>query len=380
MGKNHLKHPSILLNASNLHVGGGVQVATSVIGELSLLPDLPKNLTIWASSEVNANLMSLGCDFSLFPEYQVIDTYGIKAIFSPVMKKLNEFERVFTIFGPLYSWQKNTYNIVGFAQPWIIYPNNEISHKSPFLKRLLVSLKFKIQMFYFKRSDQFIVELEHVAKGLQKKRIAQKNNINIIYNCIGSIYFDESKWKNLPVTIVTQKLKLGFVGRNYSHKNTSIFPSISQFLKEKYNIEAEFYVTFNADEWQNCSDEFKAYVKNVGVLSMAQCPAFYNSMDAIVFPSLLECFSATPLEAMIMKKPLFASDRPFNHDVCKDYAVYFDPLSAEDAANKIADYFLRMQACSASKKRLDEAHQYALSFSNAKERAKKYLQCLITGN
>ena len=61
-------------------------------------------------------------------------------------------------------------------------------------------------------------------------------------------------------------------------------------------------------------------------------------MDAIIFPSLLECFSATPLEAMAMEKPFFASDREFIRDVCSDYALYFDPEDPISAANVINDY------------------------------------------
>ncbi|MGD8105573.1 glycosyltransferase [Pantoea sp. FN0302] len=375
-----MKHQRMLLNASNLHVGGGVQVATSVISELSLFADLPATLTVWASTEVDANLKSLECDLSSLPEYEVVDTYGLKAIFSPAIAKTRSFDRVFTIFGPLYSLFSKNFNIVGFAQPWIIYPNNEISKGLSFWRRITTRLKFTTQSFFFRKSDLVIVELEHVAKGLQEKGIAGTNNINIIYNCINSIYFDETKWKELPINYNENKIKLGFVGRNYKHKNTQLFPAIVSNLLEKHNIEAECYVTFNEDEWQACSDEFKKNVTNIGVLSIAQCPSFYKSMDAIIFPSLLECFSATPLEAMVMSKPLFASDRPFNHDICKDYAIYFDPLNAEDAANKIANYFLRNRDSPESIQILDEARQHALGFPNAKERAKQYLQYLIAGN
>ena len=377
-----MKHQRMLLNASNLHVGGGVQVATSVISELSLLANLPENLTIWSSSEVDANLKSLGCDLSLLPDYEVVDTYGLKAIFSSAIAKTRHFDRIFTIFGPLYSLFNKNFNIVGFAQPWIIYPNNEISKDLSFWKRKMIQLKFTIQTLFFRKSDLVIVELEHVALGLQRKGITTSRNVNVIYNCVNSIYFDERKWKDIPISDrdSDNKIKLGFVGRNYKHKNTQLFPAVARHLLEKHNIEADFYVTFNEDEWRACPDDFKIFVKNIGVLSIAQCPSFYKSMDAIVFPSLLECFSATPLEAMVMNKPLFASDRPFNRDICKNHAVYFDPSNAEDAANKIADYYLMNRGFPENSKILDEARQHALSFPDAKERAQKYLQCLIAGN
>lgn len=52
-------------------------------------------------------------------------------------------------------------------------------------------------------------------------------------------------------------------------------------------------------------------------------------------PTLLECFSASYAEAMVMKKPILTSDLGFAHTVCKDAAVYFDPDDANDVAEKI---------------------------------------------
>lgn len=96
-----------LINASNLHVGGGVQVATSFIGELSRFNALPKNLSIWVSNEVHSNLQELGYDIGRFESYQIVNSYGLKFIFSDMYKKMNEFDKILTIFGPLYAFNKN---------------------------------------------------------------------------------------------------------------------------------------------------------------------------------------------------------------------------------------------------------------------------------
>jgi glycosyltransferase involved in cell wall biosynthesis len=97
-------------------------------------------------------------------------------------------------------------------------------------------------------------------------------------------------------------------------------------------------------------------------------------MDAVIFPSMLECFSATPLEAMIMRKPLFASNMTFNHNICLDYAFYFDPHSAESAADAIGKYFHK---ASSDSKLLTAAYWHALNFSNPKDRALKYCDLMV---
>ena len=62
----------VLFNASNLHVGGGVQVATSTLCEWAQFEELPANLEIWVSSEVDRNVRGAGCDVSSFPILSLI--------------------------------------------------------------------------------------------------------------------------------------------------------------------------------------------------------------------------------------------------------------------------------------------------------------------
>lgn len=365
---------SKLINASNLHVGGGVQVATSVIAELVQMPSLPADLVIWASTAVNENLRKLDCDLSRLPAYEVINSYGLKLLCSPLAFRIQSYDAVFTIFGPLYVWKLTGINITGFAQPWIIYPDNEIYQSSGWCRRLLTYLKFGLQIAFFKRADQLVVELDHVREGILRRDIGVVSTIHVVHNSLSSLYLMPEKWQAVLLPDMGCNLKLGFIGRNYEHKNTRIFPEVIEALRCKHGINASVYVTFSEEEWAACDDVFRSAVINVGSLSVAQCPLFYNGMDAVIFPSLLECFSATPLETMAMEKPLFASDRPFNWDVCKDYAYYFDPLSPTSAADAIAQVFANGAP---NQEMLQAARSHAISFSNPKERANKYLHLLI---
>jgi len=367
-----------LVNCSNLHVGGGVQVATSFISELSKLESFPDNIFLWVSSQVDLNLKTLNVDFSRFNNnYEVVDVFGLSSLFAKGCRRFSEFDRVFTIFGPLYTFERNFYSIVGFAQPWIVYPSNEVYSMLSFWDKIKYKFKFFVQKQFFKKSDMLVVELEHVAKALFSHVIGNESNVKVVHNCVSSIYFDKSLWKEFDFKALGSGIKIGFLGRNYNHKNTNILPVVKSLLLEKYNLVIDFYVTFTEDEWSKCSCEFKSNIFNVGSLSVAQCPIFYEAMDGIIFPSLLECFSATPLETMIMERPLFASDREFNRDICSNYAIYFEPLSSISIAESIAKYFL--DEAYRSSFGLQEAKMHALNFSNAKLRAEHYLG-LVSGN
>jgi glycosyltransferase involved in cell wall biosynthesis len=363
-----------LINCANLHVGGGIQVAASIIQEFTEIDAKRTEVSITISDEVQN---AIGDD-ALFDKSAFIKVipYNVRGfnIWDGFMRNVTHMhEVVFTVFGPIYRWRPPFKNVVGFAQAWIIYPNNEVYQLLPIFSRFRTRFKFWIQAQFFKRADVIVVELDHVKDGLVRELGVDPTRIHVIKNCVSSIYMDDTHWAEVDIPVSGGELRLGFIGRNYLHKNTAMFPQIVASLREKHMIAAKFYVTFTEAEWLDVSLEFKKSCINVGPLSPAQCPKFYQSMDAVVFPSLLECFSATPLEAMAMEKPLFVSDRPFNRDICSEFANYFDPKSPDDAAAIIARTFGRNTQINM---RLRAARDHAFSFSSPQERARQYLELL----
>lgn len=361
----------ILINATNLHNGGGVQVASSFINELQSLDEVTQEYFFYVSSEVNKNIDNA----RKFKNYVVKNTYGINGI----LKNYNLFDKfdiVFTIFGPCYYPVKGI-SIVGFAQPWIIYPKNEVYSLLNIKDLIKTKLKFDLQKLFFRSADRLVVELEHVKKGLITYNIANAKDISVVYNTVANLYFDKNLWQPLWDGKISESnnFKIGLVSRDYSHKNIDILPKVKEVLKNSYNLNVDFFITLNDDEWVKKTDDFKKNIYNVGSLLSNQCPSFYEKMDAVIFPSLLECFSATPLEAMVMKKPLFASDRVFISDICGEYAYYFDPLNANSIAKTICNYIEDKDMDSKSQ-RLEDAKKHAINFSNAKQRALSYIQII----
>ena len=76
-------------------------------------------------------------------------------------------------------------------------------------------------------------------------------------------------------------------------------------------------------------------IENLGVLKLSDCPYWYSMSDIIFMPSLLETFSSTYPEAMVMGKPIVTTDLDFAHEICRDAAAYYDPLSFQSAAEVI---------------------------------------------
>lgn len=359
----------LLIYAANLHVGGGVQVAASIIDELSRL-DHDDELTVWASSEIDLALASTKTKKTTFASYEVVNHFGIKARWALERHEVSRFDRVLVIFGPHYLGRISVPHAVGFAQAWIIYKNSETYRLLRVGERLLLRAKYYLQECLFKQSDMLIVELKHVRDGLIKNNVLPENRIRIVHNCLSSIFLKPDLWKPLELPEQLKSYRLGFLGRNYAHKNTKIFPEVLKQLESVHSLSVEMLVTFTDEEWGECSPAFKASITNVGPLELTQCPGFFQSLDGLLFPTLLECFSATPLEAMSMLCPIFVSDRPFMRDVCEEHAEYFDPTSPKNIAAIVAAYLHKPR----DEERLQRAKQYAISFSSPQARATGYLR------
>lgn len=363
------------INTTNIHSGGALQVAISFLYEMTLIDKHEVSLiNVYVSTEVDKGLKRLCADTSLFKGYDIYDNYGIGAIFSPLNKVLNSFDVVFTLFGPNYLFTKAKVNIVGFAQMWMLEFSNPISNSMPILSRSSSWFKYYIQWMFFRRSDLYIVELEHVKNKLTTVKDVEPSSVHIVYNTLSSIYDNPELWQPIQMERDYDRVVLGIASRDYPHKNLDIMPLVSKKMKSKFNLDLQFAVTLNEIEWSNKSEEFKEHVINVGELTPEQCPSFYNELDGVFFPSLLECFSATPLEALAMNKPLFASDRDFVRDVCASHAFYFDPNDIEHITDVIFDYFTQSNI---DESVLIKASNYARNFSSAKNRAEKYLNIMM---
>lgn len=367
--------PRFLINCSNLHIGGGVAVATSVIDHLSRMPAIGADIALLVSTSVQANLLAMGTDLSRFVRCEVVNFFGVEAIWRGLDEHFIGQDLVFTLFGPAYFLRKRTKHIFGFAQPIIIYPGSPVEKRMPFRAWLRQRSKSLLQEAFFAHADELVVELEHVQIGLNKRWLLRHIPSHVVYNAVDSIYAERSRWLPISISARGNGFKLGISSRNYLHKNLACLPEVKELLASRHGVNVDFFVTFPEEEWAACTERFRQEIVNVGPLKLAQCPSFYDSMDGVFFPSMLECFSAVPVEAMMMKRPLFASDLPFIRDCCDDHAHYFDPLSVESMAAAVAAYFRLDEATRSDG--LARAHAFVQGYPGPQQRAESYLAIVL---
>lgn len=363
----------ILINASNLHSGGGVQVASSFIYELSLLASEYKKvqISILASKKV-INSLSKDVDLSNFYSFDELNVYGIRRLSKIENSLFVGYDICFTVFGPFYSKVNSLRHIVGFAQPWIAYPKNEVYERLSLFDFIKYKLKFFIQKKIFFGYDSLIVEADHVKSALQK--VGFGKNIHVVSNCVSSHFNISEAVKPIYENNIEGNMVFGFLGKPYTHKNLSILPEVSKLLEENYGLNHIFLFSLTEKEMMDIGFNHINNFVSVGEITSSQCPSFYMSLDALVFPSLLECFSASPIESMSVGVPVIASERTFVSDFCGDAAIYFDPLSPKDVAEKI-NYFISNEEVILSAKQKGKIASSKIH--SPRQRAKEYMKIIL---
>lgn len=115
---------------------------------------------------------------------------------------------------------------------------------------------------------------------------------------------------------------------------------------------------------------------NLKFLGMVNKPALaelYSRAHALIMPSLIETIGLPMLEALTLRVPIVAADRPYAHEVCGEAAMYFDPLSSQslyNCLNKFADD-------QAAKQKLQERQTIQCTkYPSAEESAARWLKLL----
>lgn len=366
---------NILINASNLVKGGGVQVGDAIIREL---PAHPEHRYLAVCSEQVAS--SLGDMKDCLPDFIRFEAAPPAGKAERLLRKnafldrsCREFaaDAVFTVFGPSY-WRPPVPHLSGFAQGYHLYTD------SPFYRIISMSARLRcwilraLHLAMFRRdADVFAVESEDGARRL--RRLLPDKRIEVVSNTYNSVFDAPERWREfkLPEFDGTTMLTISAF---YPHKNLSIIRPTAEYLKLKYpNFKFRFVVTLPPELFGFGKSDCPEWLCPIGRVDITQCPSLYQQSDIMFLPTLMEIFSANYPEAMRMGVPIATSDLGFARGLCGNAAVYFDPLSPQS----VGDTIYRLAGDPAEQTRLIELGKQRLkTFANSAERASAYLRIL----
>lgn len=115
------------------------------------------------------------------------------------------------------------------------------------------------------------------------------------------------------------------------------FTSIVKAIELMGNVDFDVVIAGGSrpNIFRQASFDLSEKVKYVGYVSDEELKALYEHAACFVFPSFYEGFGLPPLEAMACGCPVIASESSALPEVFDDAALYCNPHSPEDIANKI---------------------------------------------
>lgn len=330
----------LMIDASLQSVGGGVQVALSLL--LNIAKDKQFQSIVVVTHQID---QQLPIDIKkLFYAYFVLDSVPVykkykQAHFFTRLEEKYMPDLVFTIFGPSI-WRSKAPCLQGFALGLMFYPEVQDILGYNLIK------KFKIKIMYFfkrnlflKNSDYYVVETLVVKNNLKKLLNLEDDKVFVIensYNPYFKEYIDsESKGKCFQ-----GKFSLLVPSSYYPHKNLEVLAKVVDELYTRgfKNIFFNFMIDnkyFDQILKLVVNENAIKMLNNFGPISSSNLPKVYSECDAVILPTLAESSTSAYPESFIANKPLLTSDRDFSRGLCGEAAVFFDPLNVEDISNKV---------------------------------------------
>lgn len=365
----------ILINVSGNIGGGSRQVAISFINECKKFSDYHYVVVMGGAIRGEIKVEEFPSNFE-FIDIETPKFYRLHSLLKKIEKRVRP-DVVFTVFGPAY-WRPKAPHLVGFAVAHHLTPESEFFKTIPFKEWLLWKIKIFLHIKYINwESDAVVCETTDTQDRSARTFKFDKYYFTVSNTC--NSYYSEEAGEDRKLLLPPPQegeFRLLTLSKYYTHKNLEKIPLVVDRLKARGIEHIRFVLTIDQEHYDRIfSDLYKESVWTTGTVPIWDCPELYRECDAMFLPSMLECFSASYPEAMAMKRPILTSHYGFATSVCRDAAVYFDPLNIESIVDAVMEVYQNKEL----RTRLIERGTEVLGgLPTAQQRAEAYLNILKT--
>ena len=202
-----------------------------------------------------------------------------------------------------------------------------------------------------------------------KSRFAKKfgyplEQITILPNAVSEFVKNNVSKTEVPDVLRNSRyFDMFLLSKFYAHKNFEVLLDLYSNYGEELK-DTRCIITIAPNQHTNAVKFLKEVhrrkledkIVNVGPLKEDELSGYFCNCGALLFPTLLESFSGTYLEAMHFGLPILTSDLDFAHYICGEAALYFSPWEPADITEKITllknNSFMRQDLADKGKKRL----------------------------
>lgn len=288
------------------------------------------------------------------PNYFVFPTQpDFKHSYNRVKKELAELEDglkpdvVYSITAPSYFTFKAP-EVMRFTNPTVAHPNKYSWKVLPLMGKLRLLVYGWNQKRLIRKANFFVTQTETTKKGILRITGLPEKNVCVVKNVLPTVF---ATTETGHIETSDSRIHIACVGAPVPHKNFDIIPDVLLNLKENGIENVCFHVTI--PEGDVMMDKIKAKmrtngldmscVKNHGRMPQKELAEMYRRCTLCFLPTLLEVFSVSTLEAMFFDLKIVATNFAFNTEVLDDAALYYEPMNAKDAADKLARLINNME-------------------------------------
>lgn len=213
--------------------------------------------------------------------------------------------------------------------------------KLPLIKKLYSRLLIQWALLI---SDKVITVSDFSKTEILKYFQCAPSKIEVINNGVKQVGVVK-EWEYIQSKYKLPAKYLLFVGNVKPHKNIrgllEAYLKLSERHRELYKVvivgAKDGFITKDSKlfTWVNSNPDLKGQVIFTGFVADCDMDSIYHYASLFVFPSLYEGFGLPPLEAMINKCPVVASNVASIVEICKEGALYFNPTEHHEIAELI---------------------------------------------
>jgi glycosyltransferase involved in cell wall biosynthesis len=367
----------IIFNAYNLVIGGGLSVGIGVVSSLYQLNSedeihvfVPRNKDYNFSSTERIKIHYLPTFFTQF----LLGRFFVNLYLSYRVKKIKP-DAIFSLGN--YAIPSRYKQLLLLQWPYAVYPESIIWKRMSWLD----FIRRKIRFFLFRINLKYATAVT-VQTELMKERFLKFINYPIPIHVIESAHqFSNANLPNFSNDI--SRLKdaklLLCMSEYYSHKNIEVLIPLAELI-HKQKLPYKILLTLDDSSHRVArllkeidKKRLNGVIINLGRIEKQNIYSLYAASDALLLPTLLESFGIPYLEASFARLPIFTSDLDFAHDMNKEAAWYFDPLSAESILDTIESAFKNSTLL---KEKTDKAFEKASKVRSWEQITIEYLQII----
>lgn len=370
------------LYGANLHVGGAVNTTASIAD--GVVAAFARNQFPWVDrlqvvlSPAVLGSMSIPRDVHEVSNLQILERYDTPLASLGRLEGIDQDLR-YVFFGPDYQWSRARVNIAGFADGTVISATSgscKAASEARGFRDSQRQLKRTLKRLLLVKYDGFVVQTASMADALLERFPTKP--IAVVPNVLSPAFIKPELRVacQLPERLPGE-VRLAFPAKGYPHKNHLILAPVSREFQKITGNPLTFIVTLDPSEYADVFHHDDHGILNVGPLHPTMMPSLLEQTDGLFFPSLNETFSAAPLEAAFMRKPIMVSDLPYARELLGDFAFFFNPFDPFSAAQAVAAVRTEVASCDPRMiARVHAAHQWSRRYASPEASATTLMNAL----